>query len=114
VPHDYTRSRNALVGCLGVTILAFLALPLSIRRVARTVDDGKPCMLTTERLRPLGVGDSVRIVMGMQQLTDCMTRENKGFEWSSRDAAVSVSDDGTVRGRRPGRSHSWRSAALKR
>ena len=102
MPHDYTRSRNALVGCLGITILAFLALPLSIRRVARTVDDGKPCMLTTERLRPLVVGDSMRVTMGMQQLTECMTRENEGFEWSSGDAAVSVSDDGMVRGRSVG------------
>jgi hypothetical protein len=99
VPHDYTRSRNALVGCLGLTIIAFLVLPLSIRRVARRVDDGKPCMLTTERLKPLVIGDSVRIVMGTQQLADCTSREADGFKWSSSDPAVDVSEEGMVRGR---------------
>ena len=98
MPHDYTRSRNAIIGCLGITILAFLALPLSIRRVSRRADDGKPCMLETERLAPLTVGDSVHIVMGMQQTTECLSRQAKGFAWSSDEPAVDVTNDGVVRG----------------
>ena len=101
---DSARTRNALVGCLGVTTLGFIVLYVAIQRLSRTTSDGQPCIHSAQAVEPLFVGDSTRLTIGqIEQGSTCGRRTPRGFRWtSSNDAIAQVTPDGWVRGRTPG------------
>lgn len=63
----------------------------------------QPCVVWTEQIRPLTVGDTARVVLGQLQVTDCVPGETNPFQWSTSDSAVvEIAGDGLLRGRAPG------------
>lgn len=104
VSYDYSRTKTALVGCLGVMVIAFGVLFVALQRMQRTLPTGVPCLQGTEVLRPVLVGETARVAMGTKPRGDeCTSITAPGFVWSSSDTTIaSVTPDGLVRGRAVG------------
>jgi len=103
---DYSRTKNALIGCAGITAIAFAALYVTVqRRMPRMKPTGRPCFSNAERLQPLLVGDTFRVAIRSldQTSSDCYGKPLIGFSWTTSDASVAdVSADGVVQAKRPG------------
>jgi hypothetical protein len=104
VTHDYSRTKTALVGCLGVMVIAIGGLFVSLQRVTRRPPPGPPCLHGVEVLKPLVVGDSTHMTMGTKDRSgDCGSKTAPGFVWTSSDTTIAtVTPDGFVRARAPG------------
>ncbi|HEY9226287.1 MAG TPA: hypothetical protein VIP11_06560 [Gemmatimonadaceae bacterium] len=108
---DLARTRAALLGCLGLTIIAFALLYVTLQRMRRTfvqreritAQQTVPCIRDPERIRPVLVGDTARLSVGTMENGECTPREQTGFRWSSADSTfVDVRPDGLMRGKSPG------------
>ena len=65
-------------------------------------DEG-PCVVWTDEIRPLTVGDTTRVQSGSIDVSDCIPEKGSRFNWSTTDPeVVSITEDGVVRGRAPG------------
>ena len=68
-----------------------------------TPDDGKVCIVWTEAIRPLTLGDTTRVRAGRIDVSDCIPDESVQVVWSTPDPRrVRVTADGLVRGQAPG------------
>lgn len=102
----YARTKNALIGCVGVTAIAFAGLYVTVqRKTSRRPIPTRPCLEAGERIRPLLSGDSVRLVIrSLENGSDCAGKPPTGFVWETADAKnIELLPDGLVRGRTPGR-----------
>lgn len=104
---DYSRTKNALVGCLGFTALAFAGLFVTLqKRVAavRPTHAAAPCIRATEAIQPLLVGDSVQLSLGvLDPASECGGEVPGGFTWSSSDRSIAtIDEEGHVRAIAPG------------
>jgi hypothetical protein len=103
VSYDYTRTKIALVGCLGVMAVALGGLFMSLQRLQRKPAAGAPCLQGVEVLRPLLMGDTAHVSVGSKRRDECTSKAAPGFVWESSDSAVaSVTAAGLVLGRAPG------------
>lgn len=100
---DYSRTKNALIGCLGLTVVAFVGLFVALQRSGRRSSE-LPCIPSTDALHPLLVGDSSRLALGViERSSGCGGKTPTGFEWTSSDSSVATIDgDGHVRAIAPG------------
>src|SRR6476659_1881611 len=89
--------RATLIGILGLrlVVVAYVAL--------RGVDSDGRCILGWRAMQPLVVGDTVRYIMGRGSRDECEPGGAGAVEWTSNSDVVSVSGDGLVTARKPGR-----------
>jgi hypothetical protein len=101
---DYSRTKNALIGCVGVTAVAFAGLYVTVQQSARKTRPGRPCLASPERIRPVLVGDTLRLaIRTLGRGSDCSGNAPADVAWQTADASiVEVTPDGLVRGLSPG------------
>ena len=106
--YDYTRTKGALVGCAGLTAVAFIGLYFAIQRVPKPKPvvpkvEGKACIREAERLRPLQIGDTTQLTIGALDFNNCATGSARSAAWSSSDPAIlEITKDGLARGKAAG------------
>ena len=102
--HDYGRLKAILVGCLGVSVVAFVGLYFMMHRMLRMPGDGQPCVRAANIAQPLLIGDTIRYTIGaVRDGSDCAQKAWKGFVWSTTDnTVIELQADGLVRGVSPG------------
>ena len=97
--YDYTRTKIALVGCLGIMALGLGGLFVSLQRIQRRLPVGIPCLRGVEALQPLLIGDTAQMTMGTKPRdSDCTSKLSPGFVWASSDTTIaSITPDGFIR-----------------
>ena len=99
----YSRMKGILLGCAGVTAVAFIGLYVAIQRMPKPTLEGKPCIQWSDATRPLAIGDTARFVMRSVDVSDCTGKPPRGFTWSSLDPAIlEMTEDGLARGKSAG------------